>query len=132
MARVVLDAGALIGLASNKDSHHAWAMDLFHQTLDYELCMANLTYAECLVHPARANLLDQFLSNISRLNLHLWALENHSIDHVAQIRAETGLKMPDALVLVAAIECGAALATTDKKLAEAAFARDLKVYTPTY
>lgn len=127
---VVLDAGALIALLSEKDEHHLWAMRMFFETCEYELQMSVLTFSEVLVHPQREGVAKKFLNNINGLGLQIKAFAAQSAVEIAELRAKTALKMPDVVVLHQAMESNARLATTDSALAQRAKKQGLFVYQP--
>lgn len=127
---VVVDAGALIALLDENDKHHRWAFGMFQATLGRGLAMPALTYAEVLVHPTRAGQADTFENNIAGLGLDIRPIVDSDARGLADIRAESSLKMPDAIVLQLALEERATLATTDKPLAKEAESRGLKVLRP--
>ena len=127
---VVVDAGALIALLDENDKHHRWAFGMFQSTLAFGLVMPALTYAEVLVHPTRSGQADTFEQNIAGLGLDIRPIFDTGTRSLAQIRAESSLKMPDAIVLQLALEEQATLATTDKALANEATKRGLKVLEP--
>ena len=127
---VVLDASALIALASDTDPNHNWALEMFRDTAGFGLQMTALTQAEVLVHPARAGRLEKFLKLIGALGLEITPIEESDSRQIAKIRAETSLKMPDAVVLSQAIKVAGSVATTDKQLAKAAKDKGLGVFSP--
>lgn len=127
---VLLDAGALIALFQNKDLHHQWASDLVVTTIESELAISALTMAEAMVYPWRAGLMTQFRDCLVGLGVQVLDFKSSSAEKVAELRAVTGLKTPDALVLQQAIELGAALATTDKTLAKRARELSVGVFQP--
>ena len=127
---VVLDASALIALASSKDPHHTWALEMFRDTASFDLQMSALTQAEVLVHPARAGKLDKFLKLIGDLGLEIAPIEAVDSSKLASIRATTNLKMPDAVVLHQAIKANGSIATTDQKLANVAKSKGIGVFSP--
>lgn len=127
---VVIDAGALIALLDENDKHHPWAFGMFQSTLGYGLVMPALTYAEVLVHPTRAGKADTFENNIAGLRLDIRPIFDSDARGLADIRAESSLKMPDAIVLQLALEEQATLATTKNMLAKEAESRGLKVFAP--
>jgi predicted nucleic acid-binding protein len=127
---IVLDASALIAIQVGADAHHAWAVDFWHSTLEYDLAISAVTYAEVLVQPARRDAIEDYLSKTRGLNLSVLALTSEDAAQLAQVRAETKLLMPDAIVLQAAEKIGAALATADSKLAAKAKDRGITVFSP--
>ena len=127
---IVLDASVLIGLHSSRDTHHSWCLAFFNQTLDQELVMPALTYAETLVTPARLSRTKQFLKNLSGLELAIEAMDAADDVGLAELRATTALRMPDAVVLYTALKLQAALATCDDQLARLAKDHGVVVHTP--
>ena len=127
---VVLDASALIALASSKDPHHSWALQMFRDTVSFELQMSALTQAEVLVHPARAGKLEKFLKLIGELGLEITQIEEVDSSKLASLRATTNLKMPDVVVLHQAMKVKGSIATTDNKLAQVAKAKGVGVFKP--
>jgi len=127
---VVLDASALIALASDTDPNHNWALEMFRDTAAFGLQMTALTQAEVLVHPARAGKLEKFLKLIGALGLEITPIEESDSSQIAKIRASTSLKMPDAVVLSQAIKVSGSVATTDKQLAKVAKDNGLGVFSP--
>jgi predicted nucleic acid-binding protein len=127
---VVLDASALIALASDTDPNHNWALEMFRDTAAFGIQMTALTQAEVLVHPARAGKLDKFLKLIGALGLEITTVEGSDSSQIAKIRATTSLKMPDAVVLSQAIKVEGSIATTDLKLARVAKEKGVGVFSP--
>jgi predicted nucleic acid-binding protein len=127
---VVLDARALIALASDTDPNHNWALEMFRDTAPFSLQMTALTQAEVLVHPARAGKLEKFLKLVGVLGLEITPIEESDSSQIAKIRAATSLKMPDAVVLSQAIKVSGSIATTDQKLARVAKEKGVGVFTP--
>ncbi len=125
-----MDASALIALASDTDPNHSWAMAMFRDTAAFGLQMTALTQAEVLVHPARAGKLEKFLKLIGALGLEITPIEESDSRQIAKIRAETSLKMPDAVVLSQATKVSGSVATTDKQLAKVAKDKGLGVFSP--
>ena len=127
---VILDASALIALATDTDPNHNWALEMFRDTAAFGLQMTALTQAEVLVHPARAGKLEKFLKLIGALGLEITPIEESDSSQIAKIRASTSLKMPDAVVLSQAIRVSGSIATTDKQLAKVAKDKGLGVFSP--
>ncbi len=83
-----------------------------------------ITLAEALVAPARAGRLEETESLLRELEVEPIGLSPDSVPRLAALRAETGLRMPDCCVLLAAALAGAdAILTFDEHLARAAGAR---------
>lgn len=127
---VVLDAGALIALSSESDAHHEWAMGMFLHTLSQELSMPALTYAEVMVHPTKAGKADEFQQRLSGLQIQVRPFDQTDVADLATLRVESGLRMPDAVVLHESLRLGATLATTDKVLNREARKRGVVVLAP--
>ena len=87
-----------------------------------------VTLAEVLVGPARAGVVDRALAAQEQLALAAVPLERVPPVRLALLRAETGLKLPDCCVLLAAEESGAAVATSDDRLAGAVTRRGLRLF----
>jgi predicted nucleic acid-binding protein len=100
-------------------------------TLNYSLAISALTYAEVLVHPAKAGRADEFERNISGLGLRLTDISSGAAREISDLRALTSLKMPDVVVLSLARELGGVLATTNSSLAYQARELSLGVLHPT-
>jgi len=127
---VVVDAGALIALFDDHHPHHEWAFGMFMRTLNQELVMPALTYAEVLVHPTRAGRADEFDQRIAGLKLGIRPLAPEDTTLLADLRATTSLRMPDVVVLQLTTSEQATLATTDKTLAKEARNRGLRALQP--
>jgi predicted nucleic acid-binding protein len=127
---IVLDTSALIALTSSKDPHHQWALKMFRDTAAFELQMSALSLAEALVHPARADRAGKFLNLIDGLGLEITPIEASDVSRIANLRATTNLKMPDAVVLQQAIKVKGSIATTDKTLAKVTKQKAIEVFQP--
>ena len=125
---IAIDASILIALLNDSDTHHAWARRFFTDTLDDDLCMSALTFAEILVHPMKRNVGAEFLESIAGLGLQVRDITGEQAPRLADIRVRSGLKMPDAAVVHLAIETGATLATLDAELAAQAQNLSVPVY----
>mgnify|MGYP001102450718 CR=1 FL=1 len=83
-----------------------------------------------MVHPASSERLDQFTKAISGLGIEVTSVDSFDAPWLAQIRADTNLRMPDALVLNQAMKVGGAIATTDNELASVAASQSVGVFRP--
>jgi predicted nucleic acid-binding protein len=127
---VVLDASALIALASSKDAHHQWALEMFRDTASFDLQITALSKAEAMVHPARNGKLDKFQKLVSALGVEVTPIEGEDAAKLTSLRVSTSLKMPDVCVLNQAIKVKGSIATTDKELAKAAKSKGVGVFAP--
>ena len=127
---IVFDASTLIALSSSVDVHHKWARDVFNETLDRQILVSAVTYAEVLVYPERAGKTAEFEKSIQGLELKIIGITSEDAAALASIRAEFKLLMPDAIVLHTAKKFDSALATSDAKLAGAARKLKLEVFQP--
>jgi predicted nucleic acid-binding protein len=127
---VVLDASALIALATSKDAHHKWALEMFRDTASFNLQITALSQAEAMVHPARNGKLDKFQKLISALGVEVTPIEGGDAAKLTNLRVSTSLKMPDVCVLNQAINVKGSIATTDKELAKAAKSKGVGVFAP--
>lgn len=127
---IVLDASVLIALHNSQDPHHGWAMQFFKSTLDQKWQLSVLSFAEAMVHPAKAGKLDLFQQSVAGLGLEIREVPADSAAEIAFLRANTGLRMPDLLALYQAMQSNAALATTDKSLALKAGSLGLETFQP--
>lgn len=115
---IVLDASVLIAHFSPHDAHSERALEILDTEED--VAMHHLTMAEVLAGPARNGTEQEVALAIPRLGIEALEVEPDEPLRTARIRASTGLRMPDACVLSAALRLGSALATFDGRLARAA------------
>jgi predicted nucleic acid-binding protein len=124
---IVLDASVLIAHLDSTDLHHAEAERLLEESGGTSLAASAITLAETLVFPARNGRLKDAESALRRLGVEELAIDTDAAPRLAALRAETGLKMPDCCVLLAALDREATLASFDSSLL--ASARELKLET---
>jgi len=124
---IVLDASVLIAFLDGDDSHHAAAEQLLTNAADDDLAVNPLTLAEVLVAPVRDNRADPVLAALHALEVQELSFPADTALRLAQLRASTGLKMPDCCVLLTAEDAGATVASFDDRLAQAAESRNLTV-----
>jgi predicted nucleic acid-binding protein len=110
---IVVDANVVIAYLDSNDVHHPAALALFERESAEQLRISPLTLAEALVAPARAGRLSDVTDALEVLMLQQQAFRPESAAHLAELRARTGLKMPDCCVLLAAVEANARLASLD-------------------
>ena len=121
---IVLDASVMIAILDPHEAHYPPARELFRANAAQRLVAHRLSMAESLVVAARADQTAAVAFALAALGVgHLDEPDNPV--ELAELRARTGLRMPDACVLLAARRDNASLATFDVRLAQTA--RDLGV-----
>ena len=124
---IVLDANVLIALFDSSDAHHVRAEQLLDDHADELMSLSSLTLAEFLIRPTAAGRATQAQTFIGNMGIVVSPVLGDDAAHLAQVRAETGLKMPDAVVLWLAISSHAAMMTFDDHLSEVAQGLGIKV-----
>lgn len=123
---IVLDASVIIAYLDGENTHHARSEELLAREIDEDFGANSLTLAEVLVMPARENRMDTVRTILRDLEVQELAFPDDTAVKLAQLRADTGLKMPDCCVLLAAEHAGARVASFDDQLTKAAIARHLE------
>lgn len=128
LARVIVaDAGWVVALRDPADAHHDAAKAILAGTSDAPALLPALTFAECLVAPARLGVLDQAAVAL-RAALEIVEPDADAPIRSATVRARPGLRLPDAIVLDTALHHGArAIAASDARLAASAAGSGLNV-----
>lgn len=124
---IVLDASVLIGHLDGNDSHHQRARDLLEASGASPLGASPISLAETLVAPARRGRLDAAREALDHLGVVELALSAGAPAQLARLRADTGCKLPDCCVLLAAQNHEGAIASFDTDLLRAARALGLEV-----
>jgi predicted nucleic acid-binding protein len=117
---ITLDASVLIGHLHPLDAHHDAATRLLLDADPGSLLVHALTLAEVLVAGVRVGQGAQMLGDLRAAGIVLARRDDDDPLRLAELRATTGLRLPDCCVLDAAITNAAAVATFDKALAAAA------------
>ncbi len=118
---IVLDADVLIAHLDAEDAQHARARSLLELHAAEDLGASVLTLAETLVFPAREGRLGRAARDVARLDIVPIPIDEAAPAQLASLRAQTGLKLPDCCVLLAAQVVDAdTVLTFDKRLAGAA------------
>lgn len=125
---IVLDASVLIAHLDPQDAHHAAADDFLRQNAAAPFGTGPVTMAEVLVGPVRAGRAERLTRDLRRLGVEVIDMVAESPRRLAELRVQTGLRMPDCCVLLAAEQLGAELATFDVRLADAARHRGIIVH----
>ncbi len=117
---IVLDASVLIAHFDPADAHHAQAREVLLGVETEEIGASQITLAEVLVGPARAGRLALAERALERIGVIALSLGDHAPTALAELRAGTGLRMPDCCVLLAALDVSGSIATFDRRLRAAA------------
>jgi len=122
---IALDASTLVAHFDESDVHHGAVrvLDLGAHTL----VVSPITLAEFFVGPTRAGAMALAQDVTARIGLEVVPLSEDAPARLALLRVETGLRLPDCCVVLAAEQTGADIATFDDRLANAARKRGLVV-----
>ena len=113
---IVLDASVLIGHLDGRDKHHKAAVELLQAHAAELLGASQISLAETLVGPARAGRLEDARQALEQLAVRELTLASGASSRLACLRVETGLKLPDCCVLLAAQDNGGGIASFDRDL----------------
>lgn len=126
----VLDASIVIAAQNPAEPLHDRALSLLDEAAGLPWILHPLTHTELLVLPARAGGADavaRYQGLLTELGIEAAEPDGPADLHrrearveLAELRARTGLKLPDAAVLHLAVGTGALLLTLDERLARAA------------
>jgi predicted nucleic acid-binding protein len=125
---IVLDASVMIAVLDPLDAHFEAARRLFLGTTSERLAAHRLTVAESLVLATRAEHGPAAASALAALGVG-YVDEPDDPLALAELRATTGLRMPDCCVLHVALREKARLATFDAQLAGVASRFGVEVVT---
>jgi len=129
VARVmVLDAGVLIALADDRDAHHLAARRFIEANIDERFAANAVNIAESLVHAVDGDVAESVLEAYELIGIIPLDVTGESAAPIARVRAETRLRMPDALAVHSCEREGAELVTTDRTLERAAMRRGVRVH----
>lgn len=122
---IVLDASVLIAFMFEQDAHHEAALELMTRLAADTFGASPLTLAEVLVVPTRLNRMPAAQQMLSDVGMAEIPFPPDAAAALAQLRADTGLKLPDCCVLLAAHLTAGTVATFDQRLAGVASDRGL-------
>ena len=117
---IVVDANVLIGLYDPGDANHSTAERLLLAHASEEFAMSALTLTEFLIRPAAVGKVAAAEALVDALGVVVSPLLAEDAPRLAYVRAETRLKLPDAVVLWLAQSLSAKLMTLDDRLAKSA------------
>lgn len=117
---IVLDASVLIAHLDGRDPHHEPAVELLQAHAMEFFGASQISLAETLVAPARADRLEDAREALERLSVHELAFGHNAAPRLAGLRAETGLKLPDCCVLLTAQDHHGGIASFDRDMCQRA------------
>lgn len=127
---IVADASWVIALRDPADAHHTAAIAIGEATANDVVLLHPVTFAECLVAPARLGVLDAAATAL-RHAYDICDVDDDAPVRWARLRADSGLRLPDVIVLDTAIAHGAtSIATFDDRLVAAAATRGIASPAP--
>lgn len=114
---IVIDANVLIAHVESTDANNARAFRLLQTVQAQPLGVSPITLAEVLVRPTKVGRLAEVQPALRALRLREVSLGKYASARLALLRTETGLRMPDCCVLLAAEDCEATgILTLDDRL----------------
>ena len=117
---IVLDASVLIAHLNSTDVHHAAATALLLAGTPGQMLVHTVTVAEVLVGGVRIGRGASMRDDLDAIGIAIAPRDVGEPLRLAELRAASGLKLPDCCVLDAAIRNQATLATFDTQLADVA------------
>jgi toxin FitB len=124
---IAVDASVPIAWLDGADAHHEAATQLLLDHADVDLLLHPVTLAEVLVGPARTGKAELARDALRDAGFRVDVPDVDEPMRVAQLRAQTGLKLPDCFVLDVARVHAASLATFDVRLADTARQQRIEV-----
>jgi predicted nucleic acid-binding protein len=124
---IVLDANVVIAFLDGSDALHPRADGLLKRHPDDELVVHTLNLAEVLVRGARLGRAHEMMAHLESIGVQPFEGSPGEALLLAELRAGTGLRLPDCCALMTAIVTGAPLATFDKRLDATAAKRGVRV-----
>lgn len=124
---IVLDASVLIAHLNPVDSHHVAATAILLDATPGSILVHTVTMAEVLVGGVRVGRGAAMQDDLRAAGVDVARHDADEPLRIAELRANTGLKLPDCCVLDVAVHHHATLATFDTALASAARQRGVVV-----
>ena len=123
-----MDASVLIAHLNPRDHHHEAATAILVSGTPGQMLVHTLTLAEVLVGGVRIGHGASMLHDLRAAGIVVAPHDDGEALRLAELRASSGLKLPDCCVLDVAIRHQASLATFDDALAAAAHSRRVPVH----
>lgn len=124
---IAVDASVLIAHLNPAEAHHHAATEILLAGTPGDLLVHTLTLAEVLVGGVRIGRGASMRDDLQAAGITVASHDDDEPLRLAELRATTGLKLPDCCVLDVAIHHRASLATFGLALAEAARKRGVSV-----
>jgi predicted nucleic acid-binding protein len=124
---IAIDASVVIALLDSGDAHHSRAVSLMQSHAGDGFLIHPITLAEVLVGAARNGRGAQRLAELTAIGITVADSEPTEPLVLAELRATTGLPLPDCCVLSVALRAEAPMATFDARLGRAATEAGLRV-----
>jgi len=124
---IALDASVVIAHLSHRDAHHPAATAVLLNASPGALLVHPLTLAEVLVGGVRVGRGAAMRDDLRAAGIQVTPPDADEPLRLAELRATSGLKLPDCCVLDVALHHQACVATFDQALAEAARRRGVAV-----
>jgi predicted nucleic acid-binding protein len=124
---IALDASVLIAHLNPTDQHHQAATAILLAGAPGQMLVHTVTLAEVLVGGVRIGQGASMRDDIRAAGIAVAPYDDDEPLRLAELRATSGLKLPDCCVLNVALHHNASLATFDDTLAAAARQRGVRV-----
>ncbi len=124
---ITLDASVVIAHLDPHDPHHQAAAEYLRGSAAEEWVIHSLNLAEVLVGGVRAGRGQEMLADLEVIGLRVADRPDGESLRLANLRASSGLKLPDCCALDTALSTASTLATVDDGLAKAARQRHVTV-----
>ncbi|MDQ3885601.1 MAG: PIN domain-containing protein [Actinomycetota bacterium] len=124
---ITLDASVVIAHLYPHDRHHQVATEYLRASADQGFLIHSLNLAEVLVGGTRVGRGQEMLTDLEAIGIHVADRQDGEPLRLANLRAASGLKLPDCCALDVALTTGSILATFDDALAKAASKRHVVV-----
>jgi predicted nucleic acid-binding protein len=126
---IVLDANVMIGVFYPSDAHHDKAAALLERHAAHGFIVHPITLAESLVGAAKVGRLNQVRRQIQNMGIDVFVPDDDEPVLIAELRSNTGLKLPDCCVLAASLGLSAPLLSFDDKLIDCARGQSIDLIT---
>lgn len=124
---IAIDASVLIAHLNPTDSHHDAATEVLLSGTPGQMLVHTITLAEVLVGGVRVGRGASMRDDLYAAGITVAPHDDGESLRLAELRASTGLKLPDCCVLDVAVRYQARLATFDNALADEARKRGILV-----